>query len=68
MQEYLDHLHVVTLERSLYTKQLQQCKESVKKHYSVDGILTAPPLNCCVPPNSVDIEAHYSFDFAQQVL
>ena len=43
------------------------CKESVKKYYTVDGLLTAPPLNCCVPPNSVDIEAHYSFDFAQQV-
>ncbi len=63
MQEYLDHLHVVTLERSLYTKQLQQCKES-----SITQLTVFLLLLCCVPPNSVDIEAHYSFDFAQQVL
>ena len=51
----------------MYTDCIKQCKESVKEHYTVDGLLTPPPLNSCIPPNSVDIEAHYSFDFAQQV-
>ena len=67
LQEYLDHLSMVTAERSFYTSILKECKESIEKHYSVDGVLVPPPLHSRVTPNTVPIKAHYSFDYAQQV-
>ena len=45
LQEYLDHLSMVTAERSFYTSILKECKESIEKHYSVDGVLVPPPLH-----------------------
>ena len=51
---------MVTAERSFYTSILKECKESIEKHFSVDGVLIPPRL-------IVPIKAHYSFDYAQQV-
>lgn len=62
LQDYVGHLTTVTAERSEYTKVCKDCKDSVKAHY-----MNPPPLHSRIPPNSIPIKAHYSFDYAQQV-
>ena len=67
LPEYLDHLSMVTLERSNYTTVLKEFKDSIAQHFTINGTLTPPPLYSKAVPNSVPIKAHYSFDYAQQV-
>ncbi len=67
LQDYLDHLHTVTTERSYYTTILKECTDSILTHHTVNGTFAPPPLHTRVQANSVRIKAHYSFDYAQQV-
>ena len=62
-----EHLDIVTLERSYYKTLCDTCRVEVKQHFTVDGQFQAPPLFSRIPPNSNDIQVHYSFDYAQQV-
>ena len=63
----LEHLRVVGMERVHYKHICNECRESVKSHFSTDGKFTPPPPNSCIPYNSQPIKVHYSFDYAQQV-
>ena len=58
----MEHLELVQ-ERSLYKTSF----DTLEAHLNQLGQTRPPPLSSCTPPNSVDIEAHYSFDYAQQV-
>ena len=68
LQGYMEHLTRVTSERSYYTTVLKECKESITEFFTVNGTFSPPPLYSRVTPNSVPIKAHYSFDYAQQVI
>ena len=61
------HLLEVTKERSLYKKAIDTAKESVQQAFSSSGQFTPPPPAEKATPCSRSIEAHYSFDMAQQV-
>ena len=62
-----EHLRVVEVERKFYKSTVEACRQSVRAHYTVNGEFQPPPLSSQIPPNSVDISVHYSFDYAQQV-
>ena len=62
-----EHLRVVEVERKFYKSTVETCRQSVRAHYTVNGEFQPPPLSSRIPPNSVDISVHYSFDYAQQV-
>lgn len=62
------HLDAVTQERKLYREVCKTSRETLKTTYSsADGVLHPPPPRCTVPPCSVQMTMHYSFDMAQQV-
>ena len=61
------HLEEVTKERSLYRKAVDTAKESVRQCFSSTGTFTPPGPASKTPSCSRAIEAHYSFDMAQQV-
>ena len=63
----LQHLKVVKSAREHYKTTCQKCKESVHAHFVSNGQFSPPSPGTCAPCNSVDIEVHYSFDYAQQV-
>ena len=63
----MDHLELVQLERSYYKTKCDDCRRSILGHFTQDGHFQPPPFSSCTPPNSIPIEAHYSFDYAQQV-
>ena len=62
-----NHLFIVQLERSYYKTTCDSCREQIVNYFSSNGLFSPPPSNCNIPENSVDISAHYSFDYAQQV-
>ena len=62
-----EHLRIVQVERSFYKTTCDTCCDSVNTYFTKDGVLTLPPLSSNTPPNSRDIQVHYSFDYAQQV-
>jgi hypothetical protein len=53
--------------RSHYTSAIETAKEVLKNTFTVDGKLTVPPINACLPAKVNDITMHFSFDMAQQV-
>ena len=61
------HLLDVTTERSVYKAALDKAKASIVTHFSSNGEFSPPPPGADRPSNSTPIEAHYSFDMAQQV-
>ncbi len=67
LKAYLEHLEIVHKKRSYYKTVCDQCRKSIRSKYTQADQFTPPPLLACTPPNSVDIESHYSFDYAQQV-
>ena len=67
LKAYTEHLEEVHKERSLYKTVCDQCRETIRSEYTQAGTFTPPPLFARIEPNSVDIESHYSFDYAQQV-
>ncbi|XP_064390673.1 uncharacterized protein LOC135338462 isoform X2 [Halichondria panicea] len=68
LKAFEDHLTLVQLERSYYRTTLDQCKESIREHFTTAAVeFQPPPLFSTPPANSVPIKAHYSFDYAQQV-
>lgn len=62
-----EHLRIVQVERSFYKTTCDECKASVKSHFTIDGKFQPPSLSSNIPVNSNDIKVHYSFDYAQQV-
>ena len=67
ISDALEHLRVVKMERAQYKAICEECKESVKAHFVINGEFTPPPPCSDTPCNSNDIKVHYSFDYAQQV-
>ncbi len=67
LQNALEHLRVVTMERSYYRSITKECRESIRSHFVVNGIFQPPPLSGKIPENSDNIKVHYSFDYAQMV-
>ena len=67
VRAYSEHLELVQTEGSYYKTQCDSCKKSLQDHLKKSGQLQPPSLSSCTPQNSVDIESHYSFDYAQQV-
>ena len=65
LQEALEHLQIVKVERSLYTAALEKCKSAVRCTFSINGVLQLPPPPC--EPQESKIPVHYRFDYAQQV-
>ena len=63
----LEHLRVVRMERTHYKTICEECKVSVRAHFTTDEIFTPPPPCTRTPSNTRDIKVHYSFDYAQQV-
>ena len=63
-----EHLRLVQIERSNYKTVCDDCKKSVRAYFStLSGFFEPPPLSSKAPPNSRDLSAHYSFDYAQQI-
>ena len=58
------HLLDVTTERSVYKAALDKAKSSI---VAPNGEFSPPPPGAERPSNTTPIEAHYSFDMAQQV-
>lgn len=67
IKEAEEHLRIVQVERSFYKSTCDACRKSIVAHFTVDGEFRPPPLSSKISPNSNDIKAHYSFDYAQQV-
>ena len=47
--------------------QVNDCRESVRAHFTISGEFQPPSLSSNITPNTNDIKVHYSFDYAQQV-
>ena len=62
-----EHLQLATQERSFYRDAIDKSQVALKDAFSIDGVLQVPPVSCCLPRASNDIEMHFSFDMAQQV-
>ncbi len=67
IEEALEHLRIVTVERSHYRTICKECEHEIKAFFSSGNNFTPPPIHACVPANSNPIRVHYSFDFAQKV-
>ena len=65
LADALEHLRIVTVERTFYRDTLAECKSSVFSTFSRDGTLQLPPAPRA--PLSISTPVHYSFDYAQQV-
>ena len=64
-----EHLRVVHVEHSNYNTKLAECYLSIQEHYSIQPLsFEPPPPSSLVKSNTIPIKAHYSFDYAQQVL
>ena len=61
------HLLEVTKEQSVYKKAIDSAKASARQCFSSSGEFSPPPPADKVTPCSRSIDAHYSFDMAQQV-
>ena len=61
------HLLDVTTERSVYKAALDKAKSSIVAHFSSGGEFSPPSPGAKRAFNGTPIEAHYSFDMAQQV-
>ena len=63
-----EHLFLVQLERSYYKTTCDTCRQQIHDLFCCSNGTFSPPLpHCNTRPNSKDIAAHYSFDYAQQV-
>ncbi len=67
LEAALEHLRIVTIERSFYRSITKDCRLSIQSHFLVDGKFQPPPLSSYTPANSKKIKVHYSFDYAQMV-
>ena len=67
IEEALEHLRIVQVERSLYRTTCKECEREIKAFFTNGNNFTPPPLHSHAPANSRDIRAHYSFDYAQKV-
>ena len=67
ISDALEHLRVVKMERAHYKSTCDECKESVRAHFTTNGEFTPPPPCSHSPCNTTNIKVHYSFDYAQQV-
>ena len=67
MKDAEEHLFLATQERSYYTSAIESSKEILTNTFTVNGTLTVPPINACLPAKVNDITMHFSFDMAQQV-
>ena len=65
LSKAIEHLRVVTVERSYYRSISEDCRRTIRLHFSEGGNFQPPPLSSMIPANSKDIKAHYSFDYAQ---
>ena len=63
----MEHLRIVQVERSHYKTTCKECEREIRSHFTTGDEFHPPPLASQTPANSVDIKAHYSFDYAQQV-
>lgn len=67
LAKYTEHLRTVSLERSYFNQQLEECKVSLKTYLARCDRDELPSMYLNNPPNSLDIKSHLSFDYAQQV-
>ncbi len=67
IEEALEHLRIVQVERSHYRTICKECEREIKAFFTNNNTFTPPPLHAHIPSNSVPIKAQYSFDYAQQV-
>ena len=67
LSAYMEHLEAAHKERCFYKTVCDRCRTTIRCHFQQGGQFTPPPLSSCTAPNSVDIQSHYSFDYAQQV-
>ena len=67
LESAMEHLQVVTGERSLYRSVADDCSSSLRLQFSSLDIFQPPSLSSSNPENSKSIKAHYSFDYAQMV-
>ena len=63
----MEHLNVITAERSFYRSTSDECRLSIQTHFIANGLLQLPSISSALPANSNKIKAHYSFDYAQMV-
>ena len=63
----MEHLNVVTAERSFYQSISDECRLSIQTHFIANGLLQLPSISLALATNSNKIKAHYSFDYAQMV-
>ena len=65
IQAALDHLTEVKLERTFYNAICKDCQDDTRRLFTINGEISLPQAP--TPPNSHQVQAHYSFDMAQQV-
>ena len=62
IDDALEHLRIVKMERSFYKSICDECKESIRAHFVTNGEFSPPPLAASIPLNSNDIKVHYPSD------
>ena len=68
LEKATKHVSRAKTEREHYKAQCDSSTTSIKTAFtSVDGTLNLPAIGIVVPPASVDITMHISFDYAQQL-
>ena len=60
-----DHLLLVTQERLVYKKEVDDSRQAVSKYFCEEGVFVPPPPNGVIAHASNNIAVHYAFDFAQ---
>ena len=68
LKKAMEHLNVVTGERSFYRSITDECRRSIQSYFAAtNGLLQLPSISSALPTNSKNIKVHYSFDYAQMV-
>jgi hypothetical protein len=67
LQKALKHIHQVERERTFYNNIKAKCRDVTRSAFNQQGTFHPPPPASRAPPLTGPSQAHYSFDYAQQV-
>ena len=67
LRKAIEHVELAQKERHYYKTISGECQTSVRSHFRSNDAFVAPLPHARIPPNTVNIKVHYSFDMAQQV-
>ena len=67
LQKALKHIHQVEREQTFYNNINAKCRDVTRSAFNQQGTFHPPPPASRAPPLTGPSQAHYSFDYAQQV-